>query len=299
MREWKIVSYGIEQLQKKREQPLFLAVGLHKPHMPWNVPRKYYDMHPLDKIDLPPYREDDLQDLPAEGVNMALRNGDHARILASGRWKEAIQGYLAAISYCDAMVGRLIEALDKSPYRDNTLICFWGDHGWHLGEKHHWRKFALWEESTRAPFIWVVPGLTKPNARCDRVVDFMSIYPTLTDLCGIPTPAHVQGKSLRPLLADANAPWTQPAITTYEYMNHAVRTEDYRYIRYANGGEEFYDERKDPYEWTNLVTNAKFSAQMAELGKSLPKEDQPDIGGRRNAGAEEGMPVKKRKRAKQ
>jgi len=298
LREWKIVNYGIQQLQKKREQPLFLAVGLHKPHLPWNVPRKYFDLHPLDKIELPPYREDDLQDLPPAGVRMARPDGDHARILASGRWKEAVQGYLAAISYCDAMVGRLLDAFDRSPYRNNTLICFWSDHGWHLGEKEHWRKFALWEEATRAPFIWVVPGLTKPNGRCDRAVDFMSIYPTLTDLCGIPTPAHVQGGSLRALLADPQAPWEQPAITTYKYMNHAVRTEDYRYIRYADGGEEFYDERGDPYEWTNLVTNARFSAKLAELGKSVPKENKADIGGARNAGAEEGMPAKKKKRAK-
>jgi len=261
-------------------------VGLHKPHLPWNVPRKYFDLHPLSKIDLPPYHEDDLQDLPPAAIRMAKPDGDHARILASGRWKEAVQGYLAAISYCDAMVGRLLDAFDQSPYRDNTLICFWSDHGWHLGEKHHWRKFALWEEATRAPFIWVVPGLTKPNARCDRTVDFMSIYPTLTDLCGIPTPAHVQGQSLRALLADPKARWDAPAITTYKYMNHAVRTEDYRYIRYADGGEEFYDETADPYEWTNLVTNVKFSAKMIELGNSVPKANKPDIGGARNGGGE-------------
>ncbi|HOX57061.1 MAG TPA: sulfatase [Candidatus Paceibacterota bacterium] len=298
LREWKIVGYGIEQLRQKREQPLFLAVGLHKPHMPWNVPRKYYDMHPLKDIQLPPHREDDLQDLPPAGVRMARPEGDHARMLASGRWKEAVQGYLAAISYCDAMVGRLLDAFDKSPYRDNTLICFWGDHGWHLGEKQHWRKFALWEEATRAPLIWVVPGLTRANGRCDRTVDFMSIYPTLTDLCGIPTPAHVGGRSLRPLLADPQAPWDQPAITTHKYMNHAVRTEGYRYIRYANGGEEFYDERKDPYEWTNLAGEPEASDRLAELGKAMPRQNQPDIGGARNAGAEKGAPVKLRKKAR-
>src|SRR6266540_2905199 len=97
LREWKIVSYGIDRLREKRDQPLFLAVGLHKPHMPWNVPRKYYDLHPLDKIELPPYREDDLLDLPRAGVRMAKPEGDHADILKSGRWQEAVQGYLAAI----------------------------------------------------------------------------------------------------------------------------------------------------------------------------------------------------------
>jgi arylsulfatase A-like enzyme len=295
LREWKIVGYGIEQLQRKHDKPFFLAIGLHKPHLPWNVPRKYYDLHPLDKIELPPYREDDLNDLPPAGVRMARPEGDHAAILASGRWPEAAQGYLAAISYCDAMVGRLLGAFDKSAYATNTIICFWGDHGWHLGEKHHWRKFALWEEATRAPLIWVVPGLTKSNARCDRVVDFMSIYPTLTDLCGLPTPKHVQGESIRALLADPKAAWDKPAITTYKFMNHAVRTENWRFIRYADGGEELYDEGKDPYEWNNLAGTSGFDSQRAELGKWLPRENKPYIGTARGAEADESTPRKKRK----
>jgi arylsulfatase A-like enzyme len=237
-------------------------------------------MHPLGQIKLPPYREDDLGDIPAAGVRMAHPQTDHARIVESGRWKEAVQGYLAAISYCDAMIGRLLEALDKSAYRDNTIIAFWCDHGWHLGEKHHWRKFALWEEATRSPMIWVVPGLTKPNAACDRAVDFMSIFPTLTDLCGIPTPRHVEGRSLRPLLADPKAAWDRPALTTYRFKNHAVRTEGWRYIRYANGDEELYDETKDPNEWTNLAARPEFAAKKSELAKSLPARDHVDIGGR-------------------
>jgi len=297
--DYRIVSYGIEQLQKKHERPFFLAVGLHKPHMPWNVPRKYYDMHPLDKIELPPYREDDLDDLPPAAIRMAGPGGDHAAILKSGRWKDAIQGYLATITFCDAMVGRLMDAFDKSAYRDNTIVVFWSDHGWHLGEKQHWRKFALWEEATRAPSIWIVPGLTKPNARCDRAVDFMCMYPTLTDLCGIPTPKHVQGESIRSLLADPKAPWDKPALMTYRYMNHAVRSEGWRLIRYADGGEELYDELKDPYEWTNLAKRPDLGVKKEELAGWLPKENHLDIGGPRGAGAEEGMPAKKAGKGKQ
>ena len=142
--------------------------------------------------------------------------------------------------------GRLLDAFEKSEYRNNTIICLWGDHGWHLGEKEHWRKFALWEEATRAPLIWVVPGLTKPNSVCDRTVDFMTIFPTLTDVCGLPTPAHVEGKSIKALLTNPKAAWDQPGVTTYHYKNHAVRTEGWRYIRYANGDEELYDEAADP-----------------------------------------------------
>ena len=300
LREWKIVQYGIDQLNKKHDKPLFLAVGLHKPHMPWNVPRKYYDMHPLAKIELPPYTESDLDDIPPAGLKMARPEGDHANILKANRWRDAIQGYLAAITYCDAMIGRLIDALDKSAYKDNTVVVLWGDHGWHLGEKQHWRKFALWEEATRAPLIWVVPGLTKPNGVCERTVDFMSIYPTLTDLCGIPTPKHVQGESIRPLLADPKAPWDKPALTTHGYMNHGVRSEGWRYIRYANGDEELYDETKDQYEWTNLAKDSKYTAMKAGLAKSLPAMNQPDIGGRKGQGAEDfgDTPKKKQKRKK-
>lgn len=277
LREWKIVDYGIEQLQKKQEKPFFLAIGLHKPHMPWNVPRKYYDLHPLDQIQLPPYQENDLEDLPPAAIRFAKPQGDHKQIVDSGRWKEAVQAYLAAISYADAMIGRLLDALDASAYRDNTVVVLWGDHGWHLGEKHHWRKFALWEETTRAPLIWVAPGITKPGGVCERTVDFMTIYPTLTDLAGIPTPQHVEGKSIRSLLADPKAQWNEPVITTYEFSNHAVRTEGWRYIRYANGDEELYDEAKDANEWTNLAQKPEFAARKAELAKLIPPSNAPDI----------------------
>jgi arylsulfatase A-like enzyme len=301
MQDYRIVNYGIEQLQKKHDKPLFLAVGLHKPHMPWNVPRKYYDMHPLDKIQLPPHQEDDLADLPPAAVRMARPEGDHAEMLKSGRWKDAVQGYLATITFCDAMVGRLMEAFDKSAYRDNTIVVFWSDHGWHLGEKQHWRKFALWEEATRAPFIWVVPGLTPKNAKCERTVDFMSIYPTLMELCGIPTPAHVEGRSIRELLQNPTAAWDLPAITTYRYSNHTVRTEETRYTRYADGGEELYDESRDPYEWKNLANQAEAAARKGALGKWLPQQNQPDIGGReggaQNKKKQESNRAKRRKGA--
>jgi arylsulfatase A-like enzyme len=295
-RDYRIVQYGIDQLDRKHDRPFLLTIGLHKPHMPWNVPRKYFDQHPLDKIQLPPYREDDLKDVPPAGKAMARPEGDHRAMLESGRWKEAVQAYLATITYCDTMVGRLIDALDRSAYRDNTIVVFWSDHGWHLGEKHHWRKFALWEEATRSPLIWIVPGLTKADSVCDRTVDFMSIYPTLTDLCGIPTPSHVEGKSLRPLLENPQASWDTPALTTYRYKNHTVRTEDWRYIRYANGDEELYNEQADPHEWTNLAADPAHAAKKEELARFLPKSDQADIGNRA-AASTKGIAKKKTKKA--
>ena len=281
--DYGIASYGIEQLQRTHDKPFFLTIGFHKPHMPWNVPKKYYDLYPLDTIELPPYREDDLNDIPPAGVKMARgpgsnspdRPSDHEAMRVSGRWKEAVQAYLATITYLDMNVGRLLDALDKSPYRDNTIIVFWGDHGWSLGEKHHWRKFALWEEPTRAPLIWVAPGVTKAGTKSVRTVDLMSIYPTLAELSGLPTPRHVEGVSIKTLLAEPHAEWRTAALTTHGFRNHAVRTEQWRYIHYENGDEELYDETKDPYEWTNVASDKKNDHVKTELAKVLPNVNKP------------------------
>ncbi len=276
--DWQTVNYCIERLGRKAEQPFFLACGLHKPHLPFAVPRKYYDLFPLETIQLPPYKPDDLADVPAGGLKMAKADGDHARFVRDGNWKNAIQSYLATVAYTDMNIGRLLDALEKSPHRDNTIIVFWGDHGWSFGEKNHWRKFALWEEPTRAPFIVVAPGVTKAGGRSTRPVDFMCIYPTLCELAGLPVPPHVEGPSIVSLLRDPKAAWDRPAITTHGFQNHAVRTEHWRYIRYADGGEELYDERTDPYEWTNLATKPEFAATKAELAKWLPSHNAPHKG---------------------
>jgi iduronate 2-sulfatase len=291
--DYATVNYCIEQLNKQHDKPFFLACGLHKPHMAWNVPRKYYDMFPLDTIQLPRVLESDLDDVPASGKRMAKPEGDHASILKSGRWKDAVRGYLAAGAYCDAMVGRLMAAFDKSPNRDNTIIVFWGDHGWHLGEKQHWRKFALWEEATRAPLFYCAPGVTKPNSVCERTVDFMSIYPTLCELCGLERPKHVEGESVVALLKDPSAAWEHPAITTHEFQNHAVRSEKWRYIRYENGEEELYDEVNDPMEWKNLANDPKLVSVKAELAKRLPIVNVPTPSEKRSS--EEKKDKKKRK----
>ncbi|RIK83321.1 MAG: iduronate-2-sulfatase [Planctomycetota bacterium] len=287
MPDYRAVDYALAKLAAAHDKPFFLAVGLTKPHMPWNVPKKYFDMFPLDKIELPPHRDDDLADVPPAGVRMANPRGDHAAIVASGRWKEAVQAYLATIAFADAMVGRLLDGLDKSPHRDNTIVVLWGDHGWHLGEKEHWRKFALWEEAARAPLVWVVPGVTKPDGACSRPVDFMSIYPTLCDLTGIAIPPHVEGTSIKPLLADPIAKWDRPALTTFHKDNHSVRSERWRYIRYANGDEELYDHAADPHEWTNVASDPKHAAIKAELAKAFPAvnaEERPRGDGRPRRG---------------
>jgi arylsulfatase A-like enzyme/phosphodiesterase/alkaline phosphatase D-like protein len=268
--DWHMVDWCIEQLNKKHDKPLFLACGLYKPHLPFAVPRKYYEMFPRDQIQLPPHREDDLDDVPAAGVKMANPNGDHAKFLKSDRWKDAVQSYLATCAYTDMNIGRLLDGLAKSPYAKNTIIVLWGDHGWSFGEKSHWRKFALWEEPTRAPLIWVAPGVTKPGTVCARAVDFMTIYPTLCELTGVKTPKHVEGPSAISLLRDPASAWSHPAITTHGYKNHAVRTDTHRYIQYADGSEELYDHTTDPNEWSNIAPKPETAALIQTLKAHLP-----------------------------
>ncbi|MDB6115675.1 MAG: betC 3 [Lacunisphaera sp.] len=285
MPDFNVANYGIAQLAKPHDKPFFLGIGFHKPHPPFMVPKKYFDMHPLESIELPPYREDDLEDIPRAGQRKAIGAGTHEAIVKAGQWKAAVQSYLATISFVDAQVGRVLDALEKSPYRDNTIVVLLGDHGWELGEKHHWGKTTLWEEVARAPLIWKVPGLTKPGSVCARTVDFMSLYPTLTELCGVPTPKHVQGISIKPLLADAQSPWDHPAVTTSQEGQHSVRTEQWRYIRYQDGTDELYDETADPYEWTNLAGKKELAGVIQELAVWLPKENKAGL--KTSAGGEE------------
>lgn len=277
MQDSDVVAYGIRQLSRKHDRPFFLCVGFRKPHLPWNVPRKYYDLHPLETIQLPPTVDDDLIDIPKMGVALAHQAHDHEKILKAGKWKEAVRGYLATISFVDAMLGRLLDAFERSEYRDNTVVILWSDHGWNLGEKEHWRKFALWEDTTRSPVIVVAPGLTKAGTRCAKPIDLMALYPTITDLCGIPTPKHVEGQSLRPLLANPAADWDQPAIMTWGRNNHAIRSVGWRYIRYSDGTEELYDENADPNEWRNLAGNPRYKTERDRLAKWLPQRNAPDV----------------------
>lgn len=218
--------------------------------------------------------------MPPAGVRMARPEGDHAAILASGRWREAVQAYLATIAFADAQIGRLLDALDASPHRDNTIVCLWSDHGWSLGEKSNWRKFALWEEPTRSILIWRVPGLTPEGGLCEHPVDFSAIFPTLCALAGMDGPDHLEGPDLGPLLRNPSAPWDVPALTTHGRGNHALRLGPWRYIRYADGSEELYDHRADPLEYDNLAFGSlreQHAETIAKLADLLPAEEAPDL----------------------
>ena len=293
MFDGKVASWAVSELQKSHDKPLFLACGFTKPHLPWIVPRRYFNLHPLENITLPATLEGDLTDLPAFAKrlarevhdpsgekNFASQGGDHSNVIANGQWKIAVQAYLATISFADAQIGRVLDALDDSGYADNTVIVLWGDHGWHLGEKEHWRKHALWDVSTRTPLIFVAPtrssaaaGVAKDQL-CERPVSLIDIYPTLVDLCGLPKRDGLDGQSLQPLLENPKRDWDHPVVMTYGYNNHAVQTRRWRYIRYADGGEELYDHTSDPNEWQNLATHSQYKSTIEKLKRHLPERNQ-------------------------
>lgn len=276
MGDSKTVDYVSSQLQKKHDKPFFLACGIFKPHLPWYVPEKYFDLFPLEKIAMPSVKEDDLDDVPAIGKRMAKADGDHRKVVQYKQYRKAVQAYLASIAFCDAQVGRVLEALDSSAHRENTTVVLWSDHGWHLGEKLHWRKFALWEEATHNVLMITSPGVTKAATKCTRPVNLLDLYPTLVELQGLPPKAGQEGASLVPLLRNPAAAWNRPALTTFGRNNHSVRSDRFRYIRYSDGGEELYDHQTDDLEWHNLAGDPAYDAVKREHARWLPVVNLPD-----------------------
>ncbi len=276
------VAYCIEALKKPRTgKPRFLACGIFKPHSPFFAPADYHV--PYKKIDLPLREENDWSDLPSGAAKLLRPKKWFWRGMTAlerkkpGSYHDFIRSYAACAAFADAQIGRVLDALDRSPRRNDTIICLWSDHGFHLGEKDHIEKFALWEKSTHIPFLIVAPGVTKPGSRCDAPVDMSVLYPTLLELCSLPADSRCDGKSIVPLLRDSNAAWKQPAVMTYGRGNHAVRTERWRYIRYADGTEELYDHEKDPHEWMNLADRPQLTAVKKKLAKWLPEKNAPQV----------------------
>jgi len=274
MGDGQMVAWACRFLKARHEKPFFLAVGTFRPHLPWYAPRAHFKRYPIEAIHLPPIKVDDLDDVPATGRKFATaRKPDIMLVKRAGRWREAIRAYLACVSYADALIGRLVDALDASGQAERTIIVLWSDHGWHLGEKGHWHKMTLWERATRVPLVVVAPDVTRPGSRCTRPVSLLDLYPTLVELCGLEPVEGLDGESLLPLLEDLDAPRRRPALTTYLRGNHAVRDDRWRYIRYADGGEELYDHRTDPHEWSNLAGDPRYGRVKARLARWLPPRD--------------------------
>ncbi len=270
------VRWAVEFLKRKHSRPFFLAVGLFQPHLPFYAPRHYFARYPLGSVRVPLDKPGDLDDVPAAGRKMArFRTDDLELIQKHHGMPHIVQSYLACISHADSLVGVLMDALEAAGCADHTIIVFWSDHGYHFGEKHHFAKNTLWERSSHVPFIWVVPGVTRRGTRSSRPVSLIDIYPTLIELCGLPPKHDLEGVSLKPLLQEPARRWDRPAVMTFQRGNHAVRSERWRYIRYADGAEELYDHRRDPNEWNNLAGQAEFEPVKRQLAKWLPKTNAP------------------------
>jgi len=281
--DYQCVKWISDRLARRHDKPFFLACGIYRPHVPWYVPQKYFDLFPIETLQLPKVRKGDLDDLGERGKELAARGGNyHQHVLAAGQWKKAVQGYLASIAFADAMLGKLLDALQQSDYADNTIVVVWSDHGWQLGEKQHWRKFALWENLARCVLmikspkgIAALPEGAKIGANCKRITSLIDIYPTLLELCDLPPRDELDGHSLVPLLLNPNTEWNYPAITTYDYSEFSIRTERWRYISYIDGSEELYDHDNDPEEWTNLATHPEHQQVKARLTKHIPDNPAP------------------------
>jgi len=288
MADGKLAAWAERFLGRDHEKPFFLGVGFFRPHLPWHVPEKYFELYPpSESIKRPEVKEDDTADLPGYGKWFATgRAGKHEMVTEANEWRPAVRAYMASISFMDAMLGRVLDALDQSPYADNTIIVLWSDNGLHMGEKQHWTKWGLWEHATRTPLIVSAPGVGEPGRKSDTPVALLDIYPTLVDLCDLPDPGPftvqggdkvgLEGKSLVPQLRDPAKERERPVISTHGHMNHAIRTDRWRYIRYRDGSEELYDHRNDPKEWHNIADDPKYESVKERLRQWLPERNVPD-----------------------
>ena len=239
------------------EKPFFLACGIFRPHLSWFVPQEYFDKFPLDQIVMPEVDPNDLSDIPGFSPS-----GDYNNASKYNLHKEAVQAYLACVNYADDCVGVILDALNNSQYKDNTIVILWGDHGWHLGEKLRYKKFTLWEEATRVPLIIKAPGITNPGSRSFELVNLLDLYPTITDLCGISPNTNNEGKSLMPVLQGMPEISRTTSWTTMGERNYTLRSENRRFIERKGVEEEYYNEIIDPLEHTNLIHNSSYSVEI-------------------------------------
>jgi arylsulfatase A-like enzyme len=270
MNDTSYADAAIRQLEKPHDRPFFVACGLFHPHMPWYVPQKYFDLFP-DDVPLPEILDNDLDDVPPLGRAFTAGKSKFVeQVRKHGLHAGGVRGYLAATAYADAQMGRVLDALERSAYRENTIVVLMSDHGFHLGEKNHWQKSTLWEEATHCLLMIRAPGTTHAAGKSERCVSLQDVYPTLVELCGLRPSAKPEGRSLVPLLKNPSAEWASTAITAFNDRNVSIRTERFRYIRYRDEQEELYDCTADPHEWRNLAANPDYATALKELRALVP-----------------------------
>ena len=264
-------------LKQPHDKPFFIGLGLYTPHFPNYAPQKYFDMYDLSQIQVPYLKKDDLEDLP-EGIRrrMINRRRMHQETLEKiDAVKEAIWGYLAAVTYADAMLGRVLDAIEENGLADNTIVIMWSDQGYHHGEKGQWGKHTLWRQTTRVPLIFSGAGLPE-NKRVNATVGLIDLYPTLIDLCKLPGQHAMDGQSLLPILRDpSSAEDRNLFIPSHERGSYTVVNENWRYIYYRDGTEELYNVKEDPDEWYNLAGEEEFRPTIQELQGAVPDQFHP------------------------
>ncbi len=277
----KITDWAIGKLKEEGVEPLFLAVGYYRPHIPLWAPKRFFDRFKNDPGKLPLVKSSDLNDLGEMGrkwAREAVTAGSHATVVEYGQWQAAVEAYLACTTYVDHEIGRLLEALDQSAAGKDTWIILWSDHGWHLGEKEHWGKWTGWERSTRVPLM-VVPPRTKAGkfaaggSRCHQPVSLLDLYPTLVELCDLQGPETLDGQSLEPLLREPSRVTGRVVTTTFDRGNISLRSDRWRYIRYASGEEELYDLKADPNEWSNLAGRSEHATTLKRFATRFSRKD--------------------------
>jgi arylsulfatase A-like enzyme len=260
------------------DRPFFLSVGFWRPHSERIVPKRYFDLYPLETLRIPPsYRADDLEDVPAPGRRQATHQGTHAAVVNAGLWREYLRSYYASVSYVDEQIGRVLDALDAGPHARSTVVVLASDNGYHGGEKNMWAKYALWEQTCRVVFAISAPGL--PRQTSATPVSLIDLYPTLVSLCGLPAPTGhtLDGVDLAPVLRAERKERGRPVLSTFGIGNHSITDGRHRYIRYYNGDEELYDHAADRYEWTNLAGDPRWAETKTALARLLPASDAPEI----------------------
>jgi uncharacterized sulfatase len=279
----KVATQAIKLLEEYREKPFFLGVGFYKPHCPFIAPKKYFDLYPMDKIQMPVEPEDHLKNVPKPALASTSPLPHFGVTIDQAR--ECKQAYYAAISFVDAQIGRVLDAMDRLKLWDNTVVVFWSDHGYHLGEHGLWMKQSLFEGSARVPMIVAAPGAKGSGKVSARTVELLDLYPTLADLAGLAPPKDLQGASLKPLLDDPASGWERAAYSQVErngFPGYSVRTERWRYVEWddAKKGVQLYDEEADPHEYVNLADDPKHKDVVAEH-KARVKKNWPErvIGG--------------------
>lgn len=283
--DWEVASWAVGEIEHMTDdKPFFLSAGFFLPHVPCFATQKWFDLYPNETLTMPPIVNNDRYDTPKSSwyIHWDLPEPRTSWLRENNQLKPLVRAYLASISFVDSQVGRILTALENSPYADNTIVVLWSDHGYHLGEKAISGKNSLWRQSTRVPLIFAGPGIPG-GVQCGQPAELLDIYPTLAKLAEIAEPEGVEGISLTPQLEDASTPRSRPAICTHNAGNHSVCDSRWRYIRYADGGEELYDHDADPQEHKNLLFEPADRADhldvVGRLAEWLPTGDKPPAPG--------------------